>query len=131
MGNRVDFNLYAVDLLKDQTISTYFASNQSVVHVRTADESIDAAVQSLQKIKVIVSSRLGIYTIFLSTVIFSVITNLINNYQKLNLQFCYIPITTTFIIRLYLLYYTQLIHIYIPTQSTVADSFLFISICNK
>lgn len=56
-GNRVDFNIYLEEAITRQTIATWYARNESITFSRTINETIDAAVLNLQKMKVIVSSK--------------------------------------------------------------------------
>lgn len=56
-GNRIDFNMYLEEVLSGQTIATWHAKNESLTFSRTMNQTIDAAVLNLQKMKVIVSSK--------------------------------------------------------------------------
>lgn len=56
-GNRVDFNIYVEEALSGQTIATWYAKNESLSFARTPNDTIDAAVLNLQKMKVVVSSK--------------------------------------------------------------------------
>lgn len=58
-GERVDFNIYVVDILDDTIIATWFANNESLILARSDNQTVDAAISNLQKITVIVSSRIG------------------------------------------------------------------------
>lgn len=56
-GNRIDFNIYVDEPLSGQNIATWHAKTESLSFLRTANQTIDAAVLNLQKMKVIVSSK--------------------------------------------------------------------------
>ncbi|KAJ8967545.1 hypothetical protein NQ314_002860 [Rhamnusium bicolor] len=58
-GNRIDFNIHVVDILDEQVIATWYASNGTLNLTRNSNETDNAAVANLQKILVIVSSRIG------------------------------------------------------------------------
>lgn len=56
-GNRIDFKIHVEEAVTGQNIATWHARNESLTFVRTINETIDAAVLNLQKMKVIVSSK--------------------------------------------------------------------------
>lgn len=56
-GNRVDFNIHVVDVLDNQIIGDWYASNTSLVLRRNLNDTEYAAVANLQKILVNVTSR--------------------------------------------------------------------------
>ncbi|CAH1104228.1 unnamed protein product [Psylliodes chrysocephalus] len=58
-GGRIDFNIHVVDNIDDTVIATSYAANNSLVLHRDYNQTMDAAVLNLQKITVIVSSRIG------------------------------------------------------------------------
>ncbi|KAG5889811.1 hypothetical protein JTB14_025590 [Gonioctena quinquepunctata] len=57
-GDRIDFNIYLVDIMAETILATWFAANKTTHVVRNYNETVDAAILNLQKITVIVSSRL-------------------------------------------------------------------------
>lgn len=56
-GNRIDFNIYVDEALNGQNIATWHARSENLTFHRTVNQTIDAAVLNLQKMKVIVSSK--------------------------------------------------------------------------
>ncbi|XP_018576212.1 glutamate receptor ionotropic, kainate 2-like [Anoplophora glabripennis] len=58
-GNRIDFNIHVVDVIENQILADWYASNSSLVLRRNSNEREFAAVTNLQKIVVNVTSRLG------------------------------------------------------------------------
>lgn len=56
-GNRIDFNIYVEESITGETIATWHARNESLTFSRTLNQTIDAAVLNLQKMKVVVSSK--------------------------------------------------------------------------
>ncbi|XP_072382909.1 glutamate receptor ionotropic, kainate 2-like [Diabrotica undecimpunctata] len=58
-GERIDFNIQVIDIIDDSIIATWFASNETLSLGRDYNQTIDAAILNLQKITVIVSSRIG------------------------------------------------------------------------
>lgn len=56
-GNRIDFNIYVDEAVSRQHIATWHARKENMTFIRTANQTIDAAVLNLQKMKVIVSSK--------------------------------------------------------------------------
>ncbi|XP_018570639.1 glutamate receptor ionotropic, kainate 1-like isoform X2 [Anoplophora glabripennis] len=58
-GNRIHFNIHVVDILDNQVIADWYASNSSLVLRRSSNDTEFAAVANLQKILVNVSSRIG------------------------------------------------------------------------
>ncbi|XP_072382908.1 glutamate receptor ionotropic, kainate 2-like [Diabrotica undecimpunctata] len=58
-GNREYFNLYVYTQLDNQLIAAYFAENETLKLMRTSEETNLAAISSLKKVNVIVSTRVG------------------------------------------------------------------------
>nr|XP_023020738.1 glutamate receptor ionotropic, kainate 2-like [Leptinotarsa decemlineata] len=58
-GNRVDFDLFLYNIVDEELIATWIGSNETLILARNYDETANAAVSNLKKIKVIVSTRLG------------------------------------------------------------------------
>ncbi|XP_074036325.1 glutamate receptor ionotropic, kainate 2 [Leptinotarsa decemlineata] len=58
-GDRIKFNIYLVDMVDDTILATWFAGNKTLHVSRSYNATVDAAILNLQKIKVIVSSRIG------------------------------------------------------------------------
>ncbi|XP_056641962.1 glutamate receptor ionotropic, kainate 2-like isoform X1 [Diorhabda sublineata] len=57
-GNRIDFNIYVIDVLHDKCIATWYETNQSLT-VHSLTEETVAVVTNLQNTKITVASRLG------------------------------------------------------------------------
>ncbi|CAG9860405.1 unnamed protein product [Phyllotreta striolata] len=58
-GGRTDFNIHVVDIIDDSVIATWHAGNESMELHRNYNQTFDAAVSNLQKITVIVASKIG------------------------------------------------------------------------